>query len=156
MLPIFRTLFPALVLLAAAAVAGCANRDVEAGQGALVGPEWQLVSVQQSSRTYIPADPLTVPSVQFTTDVEAEDARMRVAGFTGCNRFFGTYVAGEDGSLELGPLGVTRMACPPKVMEVETAMLQALERAERYELRANELLVHGMGGTARFATMVID
>jgi heat shock protein HslJ len=49
-----------------------------------------------------------------------------VSGFSGCNRFFGSYtfVAGE---LTFGPLVTTRMACPPDKMETERKILQLLE-----------------------------
>jgi heat shock protein HslJ len=49
-----------------------------------------------------------------------------VSGFSGCNRFFGTY-SFVDGALTFGPLVTTRMACPPDKMDTERKILQLLE-----------------------------
>lgn len=48
----------------------------------------------------------------------------RVAGLAGCNRIMGSYTIRADGSLSLGPLATTMMACPD--MAAETAFLKAL------------------------------
>jgi heat shock protein HslJ len=51
-----------------------------------------------------------------------------VTGYSGCNRFNGRY-AESPGKIEVGPLAMTRMACPPPMMEIEAAFSQALEAA---------------------------
>lgn len=50
-----------------------------------------------------------------------------VSGFSGVNRVMGK-LAGTEGKL-FGPLAGTRMAGPPQAMKLETAFLQALEKA---------------------------
>jgi putative lipoprotein len=59
--------------------------------------------------------------VQFETDGE-------IAGFAGCNRFFGSYELAES-TLKIGPLGSTRMACPPDVTAFEFSFIEALQSA---------------------------
>ena len=59
--------------------------------------------------------------VQFETDGE-------LAGFAGCNRFFGSYEL-TDGALKIGPLGSTRMACPPDVTAFEYSFIEAMQSA---------------------------
>lgn len=59
--------------------------------------------------------------VQFETDGE-------VAGFAGCNRFFGSYDLTEN-TIRIGPLGTTRMACPPDVTAFEYSFIEALQSA---------------------------
>ena len=59
--------------------------------------------------------------VQFETDGE-------VAGFAGCNRFFGSYELTEN-TIKIGPLGTTRMACPPDVTAFEFSFIEALQAA---------------------------
>jgi heat shock protein HslJ len=59
--------------------------------------------------------------VQFETDGE-------LAGFAGCNRFFGGYELTES-TIKIGPLGSTRMACPPDVTAFEFSFLEALQSA---------------------------
>ena len=49
-----------------------------------------------------------------------------VSGFSGCNRFFGSY-SFVGGELTFGPLVTTRMACPPDKMDTERRVLQLLE-----------------------------
>jgi putative lipoprotein len=58
----------------------------------------------------------------------------RVTGYSGCNRFTGTYVQNGD-ALTMGPLATTRMACPPQMMKREQEFLELrskiLESAHR-------------------------
>ena len=62
-----------------------------------------------------------------------------LTGTTGCNRAFGGYE--RDGErISVGPLGGTRMACPPPADEVEWKVLAALEAAARLERPAAERL----------------
>ncbi len=56
----------------------------------------------------------------------------KLEGHSGCNRFFGTFKTAGDG-FEIGPLGVTRMACSePAVMEREVRFLEAFQNARRF------------------------
>ncbi len=56
----------------------------------------------------------------------------KLEGHSGCNRFFGTFKLAGDG-IEIGPLGVTRMACSePAVMEREVRFLEALQNARQF------------------------
>lgn len=59
--------------------------------------------------------------VQFETDGG-------LAGYAGCNRFFGSYEL-ADSTLHVGPLGSTRMACPPDVTAFEISFIEALQSA---------------------------
>jgi heat shock protein HslJ len=71
----------------------------------------------------------------------------RVAGTTGCNRYFGKTAVTPD-SMRLGPLGMTRMACGDSVGAQERAFLGALERVERWTLEAGVLTLHVRQGAA--------
>ena len=51
----------------------------------------------------------------------------RVFGFSGCNRFSGTYEQ-HDEHLTISPLAMTKMACPPEKMQQETEFLDILSR----------------------------
>ncbi len=56
----------------------------------------------------------------------------KLEGHSGCNRFIGTFKLAGDG-IEIGPLGVTRMACSePAVMEREVRFLEALQNARQF------------------------
>ena len=77
----------------------------------------------------------------------------RVHGHGGCNRYFGSVtIAGEQ--VSFGPLGSTKMACAPALMDQEARFFQALESAERWSLHEQgQLLIHSAGADepSRFA-----
>jgi heat shock protein HslJ len=68
----------------------------------------------------------------------------KVSGRGGCNRYFGTVeVSGEK--LHFGPMGSTKMACPPALMDQEDRFLKALQDAERYKMDGAFLLIYCKG-----------
>ena len=73
----------------------------------------------------------------------------RVAGFGGCNRYFGNYTL--DGTkLQFGPIGMTMMACAAG-MDLERQLAAAFGATRSYTLNGNELtLVGDSGPVARF------
>jgi putative lipoprotein len=79
------------------------------------------------------------PFVQF-------GAEGKLAGDAGCNRFFGSYETAADGSIAIGPLGSTRMACPEPEMAQEMQFLEMLQGAKRFERDGTRLsLMDGSG-----------
>jgi heat shock protein HslJ len=68
----------------------------------------------------------------------------RVTGNSSCNRFFGSYTLMQD-RIALGQLAGTRMACAPAVDEQETRYLDALQKAQRLEVRGTTMLMHVQG-----------
>ena len=107
------------------AFAGCSGAAAQA----LAGTKWRLLSIGELT---LPAD--TDTFIQF-------EAEGRASGFAGCNRFFGSYQESE-GTIRIYGLGTTRKLCAEEVMELETAMLQALETARSFELRQTELTLY--------------
>jgi heat shock protein HslJ len=69
----------------------------------------------------------------------------KIGGFAGCNRFFGNFVA-TDATLDIGPLGSTRKACPAPLMERERDFLHALENASRYAIADRQLSLQDTAG----------
>lgn len=68
----------------------------------------------------------------------------RVAGSASCNRFFGSVQISGD-SIAFGQMGATQMACEDEVSRQETAYLQALETAERFERDDTTLTIYSRG-----------
>lgn len=66
------------------------------------------------------------------------DGQMR--GHGGCNRFFGSYEL-EDGSVQIDPLGSTRMACPEPAMSFEISFMEALQTSVTANLVGNKLVL---------------
>lgn len=58
----------------------------------------------------------------------------RLSGSGGCNRLTGTYTARDDGSLSIGQVATTRMACAPETDAVERSVLAALDVAAGYRI----------------------
>lgn len=80
----------------------------------------------------------------------------RIAGSSGCNRYFAGVEAGEaPGELAIGPARATRMACPDEQMALEDRYLKALGRVVRFGFAAGRLLLtwseRGSTGSLLFA-----
>jgi heat shock protein HslJ len=110
-------------------------------RAAAAGGEWELTELAGQ-----PA-PTGVGGRRATLRFESDTAR--VAGFAGCNRYFGTYTV--DGSaLRFGAIGMTRMACA-EGMGLEQQLGTALDATRSYTLNASQLtLVGSDGAVARF------
>ncbi|GGG38635.1 META domain-containing protein [Bizionia arctica] len=61
-----------------------------------------------------------------------------VSGFSGCNRFSGTYKM-DGNSISFGPLASTRMACGENETKTEQNMLTALSRVTTFSIKGQEL-----------------
>jgi heat shock protein HslJ len=107
-------------------------------RAATAGSEWELTELAGQ-----PA-PTGVGGRRATLRFEPDTAR--VAGFAGCNRYFGTYTI--DGSaLRFGPIGMTMMACA-EGMGLEKQLGAAFEATRSYTLNANQLTLVGSNGPA--------
>jgi heat shock protein HslJ len=62
---------------------------------------------------------------EYNLTIEFNDSIKTVSGFSGCNRFSGTYTL-DGNAITFGPLASTRMACMDSVNTIETKMLEAL------------------------------
>lgn len=87
------------------------------------------------------------PGTYVTINFNAADDQ--VNGSAGCNNYFTSYTADDDGNLAInGPIGTSRMACETG-MEQETLYLGALETVAGYNLtESGELLLDYDSGTA--------
>jgi heat shock protein HslJ len=108
------------------------------GPEALVGPDWTLESIGGK------------PVVDGTTLTAAFSADGRVSGSAGCNRYFGSARPGT-GTLSVGPLGSTMMACEQRVMDQEMLYLASLQAATSFTIQGRELR---LGPSASQATLV--
>lgn len=98
----------------------------------LTGSEWLLEDLAGAG---------VIDNAQATLAFPEEG---KVAGRGSCNRFFGPAKISGD-SMQLGPLGATRMACPEAVMNQETKYLDALQKVERFEWKDPYLLLYEKG-----------
>jgi heat shock protein HslJ len=93
------------------------------------------------------------PVIDYAASTVTFDADGRVHGSGGCNRYFGTSTIAAA-QLSFGPLGATKMACVPALMDQESRFFQALASAERWSFDEHGLLlIHSAGDDqpSRFA-----
>ncbi len=72
------------------------------------------------------------------------EAENRVTGNAGCNGFFGSWGTDGDG-IAFGHIGATMMMCPDEQMAQEQSFMEALNTAERFELKDTKLLIYSSG-----------
>lgn len=89
-----------------------------------IGGEWNIIEI--NGIVVVPAPDQEFPFIGFDTK------NGKVYGNSGCNRMAGSFdVNAKSGTIHLGAMGSTRMACPD--MTVEQNVLSALSRVERYK-----------------------
>lgn len=109
--------------------------------------EWRLVRFGANE---------TVPK---DVEITAQFTNGAIAGRAACNRYTGGVTAGDmPGVLSLsGPMAMTRMMCPPKLMEWEQRYVQALEGLAAYSFTAGKLVLiwrdESGGGSLFFVRM---
>ncbi len=95
----------------------------------LAGSPWRLIQFGRSQ---------PVPEgVSITAKFEGE----RISGSAGCNNYFAAVKAPTPYELSIGPVGATRMACPPPQMEAEVRYLKALEGATQFSFMLGKLIL---------------
>ncbi len=95
----------------------------------LLGSSWELVDLGGA-----PVLEDRRPTMEFK---EAG----RISGNGSCNYYSGSVELG-DGTIRVGPLAMTRMACTPEIDAQEKAFTAALQNARRTELVGGQLVVH--------------
>lgn len=108
----------------------CAGSEPAPAPEALIGPEWIAREIDGSA---------VMDRPQSTLLFESPD---RVVGDTGCNRYFGPWTV-TGARIAIGPLGSSRRACAPEVMDQEQRFLAALEDAATWTINADDCLYLG-------------
>lgn len=113
--------YEVLVRLDERRYAGCGGEPA-----ALLLGEWQVSALAGG----LP------PGAQLTLQF---DARGRVSGRAGCNRYTGAYTLSGEG-LRIAPGAATRMACASELMDVEGRYLRQLSAVQRFDLGDDDTL----------------
>ncbi len=96
----------------------------------LEGVEWVLTMFDRSE----PAPPEPEVTLVFSDG--------RIAGRSGCNRYFAGVVEGDlPGDIAVGQIGASRMACPDEAMRLEQYYLTALGGATKFGFVTGRLVV---------------
>lgn len=117
--------------------AGCCRVPAAPAPAAtLEGANWRLLALPGQ----------TVPGGNGAPTARFEGGR--VSGFSGCNRFMGSYTVDRD-KLTVGTLAGTMMACPEPAMAVEKAFMAAFSGTLTSNVAGNRLsLTPAAGGNA--------
>jgi putative lipoprotein len=116
-----------LGILAGVGLVACAPM-----QPVLVPSEWQVTMLD--GRALTAGDRVTM---QF--------AEGRVAGVSGCNRYTGPLVLGDENVIGFGLLATTRMACPGEAATIEAAFVQQMGRIDSYRFERGNLVLYARG-----------
>jgi heat shock protein HslJ len=74
------------------------------------------------------------------------DENLRGSGFAGCNTYSATIYPLREQGFAVGPIAVTRKACPKPQADLEREFLIALRSTQKWDLVAGRLvLTHGKG-----------
>jgi heat shock protein HslJ len=106
-------------------LAGCIGPQAQRADVATLAGNWRVVTL---GGTALPE----------TASVTIDFAAPSVSGNSGCNRYTGSF-SQTNNDLAFGPTAMTRKACPPARMDVETAFTRALAAITRYEMAENTL-----------------
>jgi heat shock protein HslJ len=80
------------------------------------------------------------------TSFVLDPASMRLAATAGCNRMAGGYR--QDGvSISFTEMAMTRMACPPPLMQRESALASALRNVRQWRIVEGNLILSDANGT---------
>ena len=74
---------------------------------------------------------------EVAVNIEFRDAQF--SGLAGCNRYFGAIQGKVPLDIVIGPIGATRMMCPPLIMQVEDHYLPALQQVKQFRFMFGQL-----------------
>lgn len=99
----------------------------------LAGTTWTVTAYHDGEDAVVSVLEGASPTVGFGDDGS-------VSGSGGCNRIIGSFTT-DDGSVTIGPLGTTKMACetPSGVMQQEARIVAALESAATFSVQGDRL-----------------
>ena len=144
-----------LSLAAAIAMAGgCAATPDSAPPDTGLTPSYSLTNTYWKL-TELDGAPVTmVPEQEREVRITLTDDG-KVQGFTGCNRVMGGYTL-TGTALRFTQLAGTRMACPPPLMQLESAVLANLNSVTGYQLEGEKLILLKDGApVARFESVYL-
>jgi para-nitrobenzyl esterase len=122
---------------------GCARTPPQSAPESLGGTSWQLVKFQGGDDTVLRPDDQTKYTLAFGADGSLS-ARID------CNRGRGTWKSSGKNQLELGPMALTRAACPPG--SLHDHIVKQLPFIRSYVIKDGRLFLSLMadGGTYEF------
>ncbi|MGV1003288.1 MAG: META domain-containing protein [Candidatus Nanopelagicales bacterium] len=127
------------VLLLVSGMAGCSSDGTAANEAS---PAGATVAATQPPLTDSKWD-LTGATIDDVVDrrITLEFKGEKVSGFSGVNRYMGSFESPAPGEMKFGPLASTMMAGPDDAMAAEAAYLAELAKVTGYRLEADKLIL---------------
>ena len=140
-----RSLALSIAAVVLTATQGCSPQSGDTAPAiSLSGSTWQVEDIDQGG---------IIDGSQITLQFADEG---RIAGSTGCNRYFGTVDIERD-AIAISGVGSTRRACAPALMNQEQRFLAALNAISRFGMEADTwLLLFDDTGTQRLELIEIE
>jgi heat shock protein HslJ len=115
----------------------------------LAGTSWRLVEFRGGDDTVLPSDDKDRYTLAF-------DGDGRVNVRVDCNHGFATWSSDGPGQIKFGPMGFTRMMCPPAALS--DSIVKQWEHVRSYVLKDGHLYLSLMtdGGTYEFEPLPTD
>lgn len=128
------TFFVLAAVVAAVGFGCCACRKNAKQAKPLIGTEWHLVKLMETDATFAEGK----FDIRF---IEGETpSKGNIQGVGSCNHIIGgEFTVGDKGSLTVGQLGATRMACPE--LDLEIKFFAALRSTTHYEIDGDVLML---------------
>ncbi|HVJ43130.1 MAG TPA: META domain-containing protein [Dongiaceae bacterium] len=108
--------------------------------GTLKGTRWRLVSMGPAA-----AEQAIVGNPQRPAFIEFDKTDQRLAGSTGCNRFFGKYRLIGTAGFTIGQVGMTRAACSGPLAEQERKIIKQIGQARFFGIGNQKLTIASTG-----------
>ncbi|MBE3028189.1 META domain-containing protein [Janthinobacterium sp. GW458P] len=139
---------------AIALAAGCAGTGDHAAPGDALAPSYSLTNTYWKLTELDGAKVAMAPGQEREVRITLSDDG-KVTGFTGCNRVMGGYTLAGT-ALRFTQLAGTRMACPPPLMQLESAVLANLSSVTGYRFEGEYLILLKDGApVARFESVYL-
>jgi heat shock protein HslJ len=120
------------------------SKKTSADGPALTGTQWRLVELNGK-----PVEKSADPNRDIT--MKLDKGTGRIAGYSGCNNFTGSFTSASASRISFSPMAGTRKACMDG-MEREAEFLKVFETADNYSLSGSTLSLNKarMAPLARF------
>jgi len=130
-----------VTLVLVLATCGASAQTPQVARSRLTGTAWQLVRVEgPGGKAVTPSD-----TTKYTIEFQTDD---RVSARIDCNGGRGRWKSSGTSQIEFGPLGLTRVKCPPG--SLDDRMVKDWEAIRSYAIKGNHLFLSLTSGNGTY------
>ncbi len=79
--------------------------------------------------------------LEIPLSISFNETKQSISGFSGCNRFFGSYKI-KGNTISLSQIGMTKMMCKVSVNQIEQRFINALNSVNKFQITDTGLALH--------------